>query len=78
MKTGKYYAYVLYSDKNVSLYIGSTNDLGKRFFQHNKGKVTSTKPYVPYTLVYFEEHAEKNEAARREKELKTSVGRRYL
>jgi putative endonuclease len=78
MKTGKYYAYVLYSDKNVSFYIGSTNDLGKRFFQHNKGKVASTRPFRPYRLIYVEEFATKADALKREKSLKSSVGRRYL
>jgi putative endonuclease len=78
MKTGKYYTYVLYSDKNKSLYIGSTNDLEKRFSQHNKGKVASTKPYRPYRLIYVEEFATKAEALEREKELKHSAGRRYL
>jgi len=45
-----FYMYIL-KDKNGELYIGSTNDLKKRFSEHNAGKVTSTKYKRPLKLV---------------------------
>jgi predicted GIY-YIG superfamily endonuclease len=35
---------------NGSIYVGSTNDLHRRFNTHQQGQVISTKPYLPVTL----------------------------
>jgi putative endonuclease len=75
---GKFYTYVLYSKNKAKLYIGHTNNLVRRLKQHNSGFVNSTKPYRPYSLVYFEELLSKKEAVMREKELKTTMGLRYI
>jgi len=40
--------------------------------------VFSTKPYLPYRLVYFEEAQNRSFAMLREKELKTTKGRNFL
>ena len=74
----KYYTYVLYSDSSKQLYIGQTKDIERRLKQHNKGKVESTKPYIPYKLVYYEELNTKEEAIKREKDLKQANGRRFI
>ena len=74
----KFYTYVLYSKNRAKVYIGHTNNLIRRFKQHNSGYVLSTKPYRPYSLVYYEELISKEEAFKREKELKTTMGRRYI
>jgi len=74
----KFYAYALYSDSYKRLYIGHSNDLQRRFDQHNKGRVNSTKPYIPYRLIHFEELKSKSSAVKREKKLKSSTGRRFL
>jgi len=42
--------YILQSKKNNRFYIGSTNNLERRFEQHNKGLVTSTKNIRPLEL----------------------------
>jgi putative endonuclease len=60
------------------LYIGQTNDVNRRIKDHNKGRVESTKSYIPYKLIYVEEHSTREDAVRREKELKTTEGRRFL
>jgi len=36
------------------LYIGSTNDLRRRFKEYNDGKVYSTKARRPFEIVYYE------------------------
>ena len=74
----KYIVYVLYSDSHNQLYIGHTNNLKRRFEQHNKGRVNSTKPYRPYRINYHEETDSKAKAVKREKELKFTEGRRFL
>jgi predicted GIY-YIG superfamily endonuclease len=48
------WVYILKSKKDNNLYIGSTNNLRKRFKEHNDGKVFSTKSRIPFELVYYE------------------------
>jgi predicted GIY-YIG superfamily endonuclease len=48
-----YSAYILLSSKSHIFYFGSTNDLRKRLKLHNEGKVASTKPYLPWELVWY-------------------------
>jgi len=74
----KYYVYVLYSIQYNQLYIGHSDNLDRRFKQHNSGRVPSTKPYIPYKTIYTEEFSTKSEAVLRETELKSSTGRRFL
>lgn len=64
-----FYLYILKSIKYDELYIGSTKDLKKRFVEHNKGKVVSTKNKRPYTLEYYEAYKVESDA-RRESMLK--------
>jgi putative endonuclease len=45
-----WYVYILTSKVDGKLYIGSTNDLRRRFYQHNSGAVISTKPRRPFLL----------------------------
>ena len=73
-----FYIYLLKSEKAGTFYTGVTNDLKKRFKQHNKGKVSYTKHRCPYKLIYFEACLDKNDAYRRERYLKTGMGKRYL
>ena len=67
----QYFVYILASKKNGVLYIGVTNDLTRRVFEH-KNKVTKgfTSRYNVNKLVYFEEFSDINEAIKREKQLK--------
>ena len=78
IKMKKFFVYVLYSDSHKQLYIGHTDNLERRFEQHNKGRVNSTRPYRPYRLIYTEETDSMVKAIRREKELKLTDGRRFL
>ena len=66
-----YYVYILTTKENTTLYIGVTNDLKRRVFEHRKGQIASfTKKYNVHKLVYFEEYSEINAAIAREKQLK--------
>jgi len=67
----KYYVYLLSSKKNGTLYIGVTNDLERRMFEH-KNKLVSgfTAKYNVNKLMYFEDFQYVNDALKREKQLK--------
>ena len=65
-----YYVYVLKSDIDKELYIGSTNNLKQRFKEHNTKKVFSTKKRTPLTLIYYEAYKSEPDARMREKRLK--------
>ena len=72
MKTiHKYYVYILASQKNGTLYIGMTNDLQQRVYQHKIGiKKGFTQKYGVSILVYFEEFQQVEQAIERENNLK--------
>ena len=65
------YVYILASNRNGTLYVGSTTNLVKRIWEH-KNKVISgfTAKYNVHQLVYYEVHQDIMEAARRERRLK--------
>jgi len=65
-----YYVYVLKSEKDENLYVGSTNDLRRRLSDHNLGTVKSTKSRKPFTLRYYEAYYSENDARGRESSLK--------
>lgn len=68
-----WYFYVLQSAKTSDyFYKGSTNDLHRRFAQHNAGEVVSTKPYRPLRLVYYEAYLNEQSARNREMSVKNS------
>jgi putative endonuclease len=67
----QYYVYILASKKNGTLYIGVTNNLLKRVYQHKKKLVEGfTKKYNVDKLVYFEQTKNIYSAIQREKQLK--------
>ncbi|HAU0313094.1 TPA: GIY-YIG nuclease family protein, partial [Legionella pneumophila] len=66
-----FYAYIMASKRNGTLYVGSTSDLIKRVWEH-KNKVIPgfSARYNVHILVYYEVHETYIEAARREKRFK--------
>ncbi len=66
-----YYVYILASRIGGTLYIGVTNDLVRRVYEH-RSKVTDgfTKDYDVWRLVYYEQFEDVEAAIRREKRLK--------
>lgn len=66
-----YFVYILASRRNGTLYVGVTNDLIGRVTEHRDGLIPGfTKRHGVKLLVYFEEHADIDEAIRREKRVK--------
>jgi len=68
-----WYFYVLQSLKDQHwFYKGSTNDLRRRFKQHQDKEVNSTRPYHPLRLVYYEAYLTEEAARKRESSVKIS------
>ena len=66
-----YYVYILASKRNGTLYVGVTNNLVRRIFEHKNGLADGfTKKYGIHTLVYFDQTNDAKSALIREKQLK--------
>ena len=66
-----YYVYIAASGKNDTLYVGVTNNLERRAYEHaHKTQAGFTAKYEVHQLVYFEETSSIESAIRREKQLK--------
>lgn len=67
----QYFVYILASKKHGTLYIGATNDLVKRVYQHKNDLVEGfTKKYNVRILVYFETTNDANSMVERERQMK--------
>ncbi|WP_298552703.1 GIY-YIG nuclease family protein [uncultured Algibacter sp.] len=67
----QYYLYILSNKKNGTLYIGVTNDLERRMFEHKNKLVEGfTEKYGLDKLIYFETYQYVNDAIKREKNMK--------
>ena len=65
------YTYIMTNKIHTVLYVGVTNDIRRRFFEHLfKVHEGFTKKYNLDTLVYYECFEHKNDAIAREKSLK--------
>jgi len=50
-----FYVYILKSKSANRFYIGHTNNLKRRLEEHNAGKTSSIKAYIPWEIIYCEE-----------------------
>jgi putative endonuclease len=67
----QYYVYILASKIGGTLYIGVTNNLVRRVYQHREKFVEGfTKQYDVTRLVYYEVHSDIEAAITREKQMK--------
>ncbi|HEY1615731.1 MAG TPA: GIY-YIG nuclease family protein [Rhizomicrobium sp.] len=71
MKEHIYFVYILASRRNGTLYIGVTNDVLRRAWEHKEGIAEGfTKKYGVHILVWYEVFHDINAAIAREKQLK--------
>jgi putative endonuclease len=73
-----FYVHVLQSKKDGKLYTGFTDNLQKRLRKHNAGKVFSTKSRRHLGCIYVEICLNAEGAKKREKYLKTGMGKRFI
>jgi putative endonuclease len=74
-----YYVYVLYSKSHEKIYIGFTSDLEQRLLSHNElGKKGWTINFRPWIKIHTEAFNSKPEAMKREKQLKSARGRKWI
>ncbi len=71
MLVKKYYVYILASKRNGTLYVGVSDDLVRRVYEHKHDLAQGfTQKYGVHMLVYFEECQNIESAINREKQLK--------
>ncbi|MFH1226225.1 MAG: GIY-YIG nuclease family protein [bacterium] len=73
-----YYVYLIRSLSDKKFYLGFTDDLRRRFKEHNLGLSQATRYRRPFELVYYEAHQNKKDVLARERFLKTGWGKNYL
>ncbi|MGK7369739.1 MAG: GIY-YIG nuclease family protein [Candidatus Halalkalibacterium sp. M3_1C_030] len=74
-----YGVYVLYFPNYVKIYIGQSSQVAKRLHFHNHGPRKGwTARYRPWELLYSEEFATRSDAIKREQQLKSARGRRWI
>jgi putative endonuclease len=66
-----FFVYILSSKRNGTLYVGMTDDLVKRVWQHRNNVIPGfTKQYSVKTLVWYEGHESRESAFLRERQIK--------
>lgn len=61
-----------------SFYIGQTDNIRRRFVEHIRGKVSWTKSRLPVEIILLEQFDRREKAVKREQNLKTGFGRKWL
>ena len=69
-----FFVYIIQSQKTNKYYIGYTKDVEDRLSRHNRGLSKSTKPGIPWKLIYKEAFETKIEAWNREQQIKRYKG----
>src|SRR5712671_5658473 len=71
MSDRRHFVYIMTSSSLSTMYVGVTNDIGRRVFEHRNGMGSElAKKYRVSRLVYVEEYEDPTEAIAREKQLK--------
>ena len=70
-KNYSYYVYILASKRNGTLYVGVTNNLKRRVYEHKNNLIKGfTEKYNVHTLVWFEAYGDIHFALEKEKQIK--------
>jgi putative endonuclease len=73
-----YSCYILYSKKLDRYYLGHTDDITRRLQDHNAGISSFTSKADDWIVVYVEAFENREQARKREFELKKKKSRKYL
>ena len=72
-----HYVYILKSEKDNSLYFGSTENIKNRIKEHDRGESKYSKTKLPYKLIWFCAFPNKTKALVFEKYLKHGSGHAF-
>jgi len=83
MRSFFYYAnmFTVYALKSINrnyIYVGLTNNIERRFNEHQKGHNKTTSPYKPFVLIFQGDFLNRNEARKKEIYLKSGSGKEFL
>ncbi len=79
IRMNSYYIYILTNKNNSVLYVGVTNDIVRRIWEHKSKSIEGfTKKYNVDKLVYYEKFDDPNSAIAREKQLKAGSRKKKL
>lgn len=73
-----FFVYAIKSEVRNYIYVGLTDNVERRLTQHNAGYGRATKSYRPFKLVLVEEFSTRIDARKREKYLKSGVGKENI
>ena len=73
-----YFVYAIASLSRNYIYVGLTDNVERRFNQHDSGRSRATKPYRPFFLLLTETFPTRIQARQREKYLKSGAGKVFL
>ncbi|PIR87313.1 MAG: endonuclease [Candidatus Harrisonbacteria bacterium CG10_big_fil_rev_8_21_14_0_10_49_15] len=73
-----FYVYALSSLSRKYIYVGLTNNHTRRINEHQTGRERTTASYRPFQLILIEEYKTRQEARKREKYLKSGIGKEFL
>jgi putative endonuclease len=73
-----FFVYALSSLSRNYIYVGITNNVERRFGEHQKGQNKTTKPYAPFKIILVESFVSRPEARKREIYLKSGIGKDFL
>lgn len=73
-----FFVYAIKSEVRNYIYVGLTDNFDRRLLQHNSGQNITTRAYTPFVVVLVEFYETRPEARKREKYLKSGIGKEYL
>ena len=73
-----FYVYSISSLGRNYIYVGLTDNVERRFSEHQSGKNKTTQPYRPFEIILIEKFTTRLDARKREKFLKTGIGKEYI
>jgi len=73
-----FHCYILKSQSTGSFYVGHTENLTKRIFEHSNNGTPSIKNRGPWELFYSEAFETRSEAAQRERHIKSMKSRHFI
>jgi putative endonuclease len=73
-----FWVYIIFSSSLEKYYVGSTENVERRFHQHNTGKGNFTSKGIPWIFITSFACSDRNEAVRLEMKIKKRGIKRYL